>query len=255
MRAAYCIQWNGSFAQGTFLFFLPATCNFIAQIFFLTIYFISGLGADERIFERLVLPSWIQVRHLRWIEPLRKESLAAYCRRLAAPIGQQEDFVLAGLSFGGMAAIEISKFLQPRLVILLSSVATRHELPFPTRLVRWLRLHLITPVFIMKWPKFFLYWIFSARTAREKELLRDFTRRVSGRYLKWSINEVVNWKNEERPAMLFHLHGKADRIFPYALTHADAPIEHGGHLIVHDRAAEVSALLAERLEQLAGEDG
>jgi pimeloyl-ACP methyl ester carboxylesterase len=215
---------------------------------FLTVYFISGLGADRRIFARLSLPPYIRIRHIEWIEPLRKESLSDYCRRLAAQVDAEDRFVLAGLSFGGMVAIELSRILQPKLVILISSIATRKELPLHFKLIRLLKLHRITPVSLMKFPRPFIYWFFNVRTKAEKIMLQSFLETVSGRYLKWSINAVVNWKSDQRPGNLFHIHGSADRIFPYEKTHADVRVENGGHLMVYDKAGEISKILSERLK-------
>src|SRR6478735_6112289 len=82
-----------------------------------TVYFISGLAADERLFHNLQLPENIKIKYLPWLEPEKAESMNSYCRRLAAPIDTNSGFVLVGLSFGGMAAIEMNKFLRPRKTV------------------------------------------------------------------------------------------------------------------------------------------
>ncbi|HEY0434517.1 MAG TPA: hypothetical protein VGC95_11625, partial [Chitinophagaceae bacterium] len=76
-------------------------------------YFISGLGADRRAFYRIQMPSSIQIVHLDWIDPLPKESLNDYALRFSKLIDRHEEFILVGLSFGGMLAVELGKFLQP----------------------------------------------------------------------------------------------------------------------------------------------
>src|SRR6218665_2073919 len=42
------------------------------------VYFLSGLGADQRVFRKLELDKHFQVRHIEWIRPLRNESLRSY---------------------------------------------------------------------------------------------------------------------------------------------------------------------------------
>jgi len=37
----------------------------------LTAYLISGQAADRRLFENLILPASITVKHIHWIEPLK----------------------------------------------------------------------------------------------------------------------------------------------------------------------------------------
>src|SRR6478609_3129585 len=106
-----------------------------------TVYFISGLAADERLFHNLQLPENIKVKYLPWLEPEKAESMNSYCRRLASRIDTSSGFVLVGLSFGGMAAIEMNKFLRPRKTVLISSIVTDDGLSRFFRIVHRLRLH------------------------------------------------------------------------------------------------------------------
>jgi pimeloyl-ACP methyl ester carboxylesterase len=216
----------------------------------MTIYFISGLGADRRVFSRLELPLTITVKNIDWIEPMDKESLHDYCKRLSVQIDLNDDIVLVGLSFGGMVAIEMEKMVHPKKIILVSSIATRDELPVHFRIVRMLGLHRIVSASVMRRMAPLAHWYFNARTRKEKSMLQTFLQTVSSRYLKWSINEVLHWNNRVRPKNLFHIHGTADRTFPYKHTHADALIKNGGHLMVYDKAKEVNAILLSQLEKI-----
>jgi len=66
--------------------------------------------------------------------------------------------------------------------------------------------------------------------------------------MKWANDQILNWKNDQRATNLFHIHGIADRIFPHYRTHADVKIKSGTHLIIHNRAEEISIILNERLK-------
>jgi len=214
----------------------------------LTAYFISGLGADNAVFAKLKMPAGIDIKHIEWIEPLKKESLENYCRRLSSQITAHDDFILVGLSFGGIVAIELNKFMPAKQIILISSIATKEELPLRYKIINWLRLIRIVPVSVLKFPVRLVYWFFNAGTKREKEMLRQYIKNISGNYLKWSLNAVLSWKNEERPSNLFHIHGTADRIFPCDNTHADVKIKNGGHLVVYDRGKEISEMIAKMMK-------
>jgi len=72
------------------------------------VYFISGLGADERVFQFLDL-SEIEHRFIKWNVPQKNESLPSYCKRLTEQINVQQEVILIGISFGGMIAQEITK--------------------------------------------------------------------------------------------------------------------------------------------------
>jgi hypothetical protein len=50
------------------------------------VYFISGLGADHTVFDRLTLREDIEAHHLPWLVPKENESLGHYARRMAEGI-------------------------------------------------------------------------------------------------------------------------------------------------------------------------
>ena len=92
-------------------------------------YFIPGLGADCRVFKNIKLPdSFIRI-NLEWIHPVEEESLESYALRMGEKIDASEPFILIGLSFGGMLAIEISKIKPPVELVLISTIHISDELP------------------------------------------------------------------------------------------------------------------------------
>jgi pimeloyl-ACP methyl ester carboxylesterase len=207
-------------------------------------YFISGLGADRKIFCRLKLPPEVKIHHIEWIEPLKDESLYSYCFRLKEQIRDDSPCILVGLSFGGLAAIELQKILKVRKLILISTISTRKEMPFYFRLpgLPFLQRHI--PASWLTWPSGLIYYFFNAKRSSEKLLLKEFMSKVSGNYLKWSIQEFLLWKNIQRPKNMVHIQGSSDHIFPCSRVQADHIIKNGGHLMVYDRAREMSELIS-----------
>jgi pimeloyl-ACP methyl ester carboxylesterase len=112
------------------------------------IYFISGLGADERVFQFLNLDE-VDHTFIKWNEPERKESLTTYCKKLIKQIDTTKEIILIGVSFGGIIAQEISKIISCRKVIIISSVKTKNEFSWPLRLARKLQIHLIVPLWLL----------------------------------------------------------------------------------------------------------
>jgi hypothetical protein len=197
----------------------------------------------------LKLSSSFTIRFIYWIEPIPEESLYNYSVRLSEQIEKNEEYILIGMSLGGMVAIELNKFLFPIKTIIISSVSTYREYPFLIRLIRKLKINKITPTFLLKTPSPVAYWFFSAKTPREKFLIKSFMKNVTENYLRWSVNEVVNWKNDFRPDNLIHIHGTADRIFLFKDTFATIRILNGGHLMIHNKAEEISNLLSKFIER------
>lgn len=214
----------------------------------MTVYFISGLGADERMFQKLMLPAHWNIRHLAWLPPQHKEPLAAYSKRMAQSINTSEEFVLVGLSFGGMIAVEMSRLVSPKLIVLLSSVSTRRELPSSFKWLGKLQINKLVPSFLFNRIYPFTYWFAGVKKREDKRALRDVITGTSPRLFKWSVNKILNWKNEIRPNHLVHIHGTADRIFPIGKTKADIKVAGGGHLMVYTMPEEISPILIEAIE-------
>jgi hypothetical protein len=217
----------------------------------MTVYFISGQAADETLFENLTLPSHVNVKHVHWIEPLKQESFIDYCKRLSQQIDTRDDFVLVGISFGGIASVELNKIIQPKQTIIISSIATKQELRPLLKFIRFFKIHKIVPTGFYKWYSPVLNWYFGTKTKREKELLKLYTKSATKNYMQWAVNQILNWQTETRLANLFHIHGTNDRIFPYKRSHADILITGGGHFMVHSRADEISVKLTERINAIS----
>ena len=220
------------------------------KIVFVTIYFISGLGADKRVFQNLILPEKFSLRYLDWLEPKSSESLVDYSRRLAGIIDTSEQFILIGLSFGGMIATEISQILSPKQIIIISSAGCRKELPWYFRLAGSLRLNAIIPPSLLKMETHFSYWLFGTRTTESKNLLRQIIKETSPQFLKWAIKAILNWKRVDKPPGIYHIHGGADRLLPARYIKSGTIIKKGTHFMVFDMASELSRLITERISQV-----
>jgi pimeloyl-ACP methyl ester carboxylesterase len=204
----------------------------------------SGLGADERVFEHLVLPGCSLI-HLPWITPERKEPIAHYAGRMNALV-RHENPVLMGLSFGGIMAVEMSRLLPIRRLWLLSSVKERRELPGYMRFGKHLPLHkLLLPLNPQRRMGPFENYNLGVETLDERTMVNEFRKRVDPFFLRWSINAIISWEAPRPPGNTFHIHGGNDRIFPVALAHPDRVVPGAGHFMAHNRAPEVSRYLLE----------
>lgn len=212
-------------------------------------YLFSGLGVDERVFQYVDLPD-CNVHFIKWIPPVKKESIEDYASRLLAQIETVEP-VLVGLSFGGMVAIEVAKLIKTEKVILISSAKTKNEIPFYYRLAGMLNLHQLLPAGLMKQGNFISYWIFGISNKRDKELLNAILKDTDAGFLTWAIDKIVNWKNTRVPNNLIHIHGTADRILPIGFVAPDERIVGGGHFMVVDKAGQVSELLRKYLARVS----
>lgn len=113
---------------------------------------------DFRIFEKLELDFPFEI--IKWIPPEKDEPLADYILRFSKKIDTSAPFSLIGVSFGGMVAIELNKIIKPEQTIIISSAASKYELPLIVKVIRKLHLANILPQLAFKPPKLILEWFF-----------------------------------------------------------------------------------------------
>jgi len=207
-------------------------------------YFISGLGADERIFSKLKLSGKINIIHVEWIDPHKNESLESYAERLSRMIDTSKPFALVGVSFGGMIAVEISKRLKPAATIVISSTILSSHLPALYRFAGKLKLLKFIPSKLLKASnKLTQHYYFGTKSGSEKILLNRIIKDTDPYFLKWAIGSILNWENKVKPERIFHIHGTNDKILYSKKARPDFVIENGTHFMVYQNANKISVII------------
>jgi pimeloyl-ACP methyl ester carboxylesterase len=214
------------------------------------VYFLSGLGADERVFKYLKLGG-LSYKHIKWETPLKREGFTDYCKRLIAQIDLSEEVILVGVSFGGIVAQEISKFVNTKLIIILSSVKSVKEFDWQLAMVRSLRLYKLAPSRFLKWSNRLTGdYFFSVKTRAESELLKNIINDTDRLFIKWAIEAIMTWEGNATNCRLVHIHGDRDKIFPATRTKNFITITDGGHFMIVNRADEISEIIRAEIEKL-----
>ena len=216
----------------------------------MNVYIISGLGADKRAFQNIKLPDFCVIKHVEWLIPIQNESLTDYSLRMAEDIDTKAPFVLIGLSFGGIIVTELSKILNPVKSIIISSISTRKQLPWYFKAIGMLGLHKIIPTQLFKMPNPLSNWLFGIKTKEEKDLLLQILKDIDKKYLRWSINEILTWKNNSKPKVLFHIHGTMDNMLPIRYIKPDIRIDGGRHLMLISMADIINEILESELMKI-----
>jgi pimeloyl-ACP methyl ester carboxylesterase len=186
---------------------------------------------------------------IAWEPVKNSDSLEKYARQMALHIDASKPFMLAGLSFGGIVATEICRFLKPQLLILFSTVATKFEMRSVYRFAGKLRLYKFLPTVFMKPFLPLAYWFFGPLDQEGKLLIKDYVLKIDGSYLRWALGKISNWQNEEVFIPHIRIHGTDDRAFPLKSLTADSFISGGGHICVFTHAEEASEKLRYELEK------
>ncbi len=209
------------------------------------IYIFSGLGADERVFQRLDFSDF-STTFVKWIDPQDKETIEDYATRLLYQITTKKP-TLIGLSFGGLMAIEVAKQIETEKVILIASAKTKKEIPFYYRLAGQIGIHKLVPIRLLKNSNFFTNWFFGATTTFDKQLLKQILSDTDSVFLKWAIDKVARWANQTHTKNILHIHGTGDRILPIKFVDSNIAIKNGGHFMPLNKADELNEILKNNL--------
>ena len=211
-------------------------------------YFISGLGADKRAFYKIQLPPGYQPVYLDWLPPGKQETFPHYAKRFSELIDAGEDFILVGLSFGGMLASEIAKIISPKKTIIISSLSCYKELPWYFKLAGGLRLHTIIPSSFYKQATL-LNRFMGTGDKEMKAIVYEYVKKTDPAFIRWSLQAILNWEQTERLPGLVHIHGLSDHLLPCRYVKADYKVQKGGHLMVFNKAEEINLLLRQILSE------
>lgn len=215
-------------------------------------YILSGLGADERVFDRIDFGVYEPV-FIPW-EPVQTgQSFESYVKQLTKQV-QASTPVLIGISFGGIVAQEMSALLNNCPVLILASVQTRASLPFWMKAGGKIGLQKLMPVKTLLRNKKGNHWFFGTKTTEEHAILDQILADSDPLFTKWAIHQIVIWKRRTPVSSeVLHIHGSKDRIFNIKKVHPDYIIEGGTHFMTVSKPEELSQIIQRALNKLSRE--
>lgn len=198
-------------------------------------YLIPGMGTDYREFHRLDFSETNYIPHfIQLVDYDTCKGLDGYAHLLATQIDTTQPFVIIGVSMGGMLAVEMTQFLHPEGVILISSAKGKQEIPFRYKLGRVFPVYrLITDKMLAKManrPKTFE----SIDRPEDREVYKNMLLATGADFFVWQMNAIVHWKfdMEELKTPVYHIHGAKDNVLPLRKVAADVVVENGDHKMV-----------------------
>jgi esterase/lipase len=210
------------------------------------IYCISGLGADEKIFTNLHIKGY-ELRYIPWIRPHKKEQIEGYAKRMREYI-KEDSAVLLGVSFGGMMGIEIAKQMPLHKLIIVSSIKSSGEMPRWMKAAGTLKLHKLLPTRLHRYTEKIDNVRLGVSTKEEKEMVRAYRKNADLVFVDWAIHQILNWKNDWQPDNIIHIHGDRDKIFSVKKSNPTCIIKDGTHMMIYNRAREISELIGSELK-------
>lgn len=187
---------------------------------------------------------------VEWLAPEPDETLTAYSDRMASHLADEEPAYLAGLSFGGIVALEVACRIKVAGCFLISSIRSPSELPPRLKMFRSLRHVSAEHVFKSVGaiadaiPRF----LRTRSIARLSKFAHD-----EGRWHRWSTAAVLGWAPHSaiELVLVLRIHGDSDRTFPARYLNADVIVRQGGHELPLTHPEEVTVFLRDGMRHFA----
>ncbi|MBC5837224.1 lipase family protein [Flavobacterium muglaense] len=196
------------------------------------VYFMPGLAASPLIFERIALPEEdFEMVLLEWELPLENESLANYAKRMATKV-THESPVLVGVSFGGILVQEMARFLEPRKVIIISSVKSNLELPRRMKVAKTTKAYKLIPMNLILNLENLAKFSFGEKINQRLKLYEKFLSVRDIGYLQWAVEKVILWDRTIADEKVIHIHGDADDVFPIKYIKGCTVVQGGTHVMI-----------------------
>lgn len=208
------------------------------------IYCLPGLGADQRLFSKLKLQA--ELIPITYVDAEINDTAESYAAKLVDQI-KEENPILMGVSLGGILAIEISKLIPVKKLILISTIKTKDELPPYFSLVDHLPFNISKTAV---WFKNYGEWLkpfYNKISKEDMELFKSMLIKTPDDFINWGVNAVSHWQNETLNTDYIHIHGSLDLVFPTKWVNDYTEIKSGSHFMVVDKADLISPIINKAL--------
>ncbi|SHI83038.1 Pimeloyl-ACP methyl ester carboxylesterase [Arenibacter nanhaiticus] len=200
------------------------------------VYFMPGMAANASIFENIRLPGEVfELHFLEWKIPKKNESLEEYAVRMNTLV-KHPNAVLVGVSFGGILVQEMAKHIAVKKVIIISSVKLASELPRRMIFAKYTKVHKLLPTGMVNNIELMAKYAFGETATKRLKLYQQYLSVRDKYYLDWSIDQIVNWKQQGYDNKVVHIHGEKDPVFPITYIRDCVKVKNGTHTMIIHRA-------------------
>lgn len=212
------------------------------------VYFFPGQGSDEKVFQKITLPSQFNCTYISYPVPAAGQSLPEYARQFIPQLDTSGRYILIGYSLGGMICTELAEVLNPEKIIIISSAKSKRELPKLYTFQRQFPINKIVPKSLVKAGALILQPMVEPDRKKEKEVFVSMLKAKDPMYLKRTSEMIINWEKETYSGSIIHIHGDADNTIPVKKIKYNYLVKGGSHMMVLTRGEEINRLVNEILK-------
>lgn len=208
------------------------------------IYCFPGQGSDKHLFDSISVDSNYILEFIEYGSPEKGMSMESFAKSLSAKIDTTRNFILLGVSLGGMICIELSELLHPEKTIIISSAKNRKELPLRYTFQRKIPLYKIFGGRTLLAGAKFLQPIVEPDRNKNKDTFKRMISSKDPTYMKRTVSLIINWGRISNSKRIYQIHGNNDHTIPLRnITNPDFIINKGSHMIALSRPAEINRTL------------
>jgi esterase/lipase len=173
---------------------------------------------------------------------LDNETLSEYAQRISKKV-TNENPVLVGVSFGGILVQEMAQFLNPRKIIIISSVKSNLEFPTAFKLAKQTKAYKLIPTSLIDNVYNLAKFTFGEKVIKRLKLYQMFLTVRDKKYLDWSIESIILWDRKKADPNVVHIHGDADEVFPIKYIKDCIVVKGGTHIMILTKYKWINANL------------
>ena len=143
----------------------------------------------------------------------------------------------------------IEEYLDPLMVIIISSAKCRSELPFRYRFMKLIPLYQIVPARLYIPLGHLARAVFESDYKREEEVFRAMLNAKDPQFVKRAIRLTVRWQHTECSDRIVHIHGTRDHTLPLRNIADPIAIEGGSHMMALTESEAISGLINQLLDK------
>lgn len=199
------------------------------------VYMMPGMAANPSIFERVSLDHDIfEIHWMSWIIPEIDESIQSYAQRMLDQINHKNP-ILIGVSFGGVLVQEISKLIDYKTLIIISSVKQSSEIPPHMQFARETGIYKYLPFGLLNYINEIEKLPVGNLIRKRLQLYKQYLSVSDKIYLDWAVKEMVCWQQPKPIEGIIHIHGDKDKVFPAKHIKNYINVEGGTHIMILNR--------------------
>lgn len=215
-----------------------------------TIYCFPGQGSDRRIFDSLDIDPKYKIKVIEYGTPNKHSTMNSFAKQLAGQIDTTQEFILVGVSLGGMICVELNEILNPKRTIIISSAKNRNELPTRYKFQKVIPIYKLFPGFVLLAGAKMLQPIVEPDRKKNKKTFKSMLNSKNSVYMKRTVSLIINWDRKENTKHIYQIHGRSDHTLPIKkIKKPTYTVDKGSHMMTLTRAKEISDMLNTVLKQ------